>query len=195
MVIELVGTANEHLRYLRPGGMTMTSSDLKKRLEELRKLAPYDRDVAAYVCNWGGLTAQQVQTLYEPVLPYAAHAMEKVASTALNQPDRYEELLSKAAALNPSDYFKLGDYFAARKQDALAAKYYEKGTESDPDTVRASNHAAYLPNLPGSRAVPQRAHSGRSETSPDGGADRFHCRVRAGILQANRNAEQQLNRD
>ena len=118
--------------------------NFKDWLNHWRELAPYDRDVSAYVCRWGGLTSKQVKEVYEPVLPYSCFGLEKIASTALNEPARYEELLAKAATLNPSDYFKLGDYFVGRKEEVLAAKYYEMGNESDPDSVRASNHACWL---------------------------------------------------
>jgi tetratricopeptide (TPR) repeat protein len=138
-----IGTAdNPHARLnLR---FAMVGPSFKAWLDKWRELAPYDPDVSAYVLRWGNLTTEQIVALYDPVLPYAAFAMEKVASTALNQPARYEELLSKAAVLNPSDYFKLGDYFVERKQDVLAAKYHELGNEFDQDAVLASNHAAWL---------------------------------------------------
>ena len=77
-------------------------------------------------------------------MPYAAYAMEAFARTAQDQPANYEELMSRAAELNPSDYFKLGEYFMARKQDALAVKYYERGSHSDPDSLSAAAHADWL---------------------------------------------------
>jgi tetratricopeptide (TPR) repeat protein len=61
-----------------------------------------------------------------------------------DQPDHYEQLLSRAAALDPADYFKLGEYFAKLDLDDKAATYYEKGNTLCPDVVLASYYADWL---------------------------------------------------
>jgi tetratricopeptide (TPR) repeat protein len=70
--------------------------------------------------------------------------MRKVAGTVLNQPDQYEPLLARSAAIDPSDYFTLADYFAARAQDDKAAQYYEQGNKLSPDPVDVAAHANWL---------------------------------------------------
>ncbi len=72
--------------------------------------------------------------------------MMTVANTpeVTNNPEKYEQLLSAAAELNPADYFTLGWYFANRNLDDKAAAAYEKGNTLCPDSVLASYYAGWL---------------------------------------------------
>jgi tetratricopeptide (TPR) repeat protein len=109
-------------------------------------MAPYDSDIDWYIwkTKYGQKpTYEQASKLFQPILAYNYYAMEKVAATVKDQPVNYEQLMSKAALLNPSDYFKLADYFEQRDEDK-AAGLIEKGNAQDPDSVRASYYASWL---------------------------------------------------
>jgi tetratricopeptide (TPR) repeat protein len=115
-------------------------------VDKLHEIAPYDRNIAWYIWKTKYKTKptyEQASTLFQPVLSYDYFAMEKVADTVEDQPVKYEQLMFKAAELNPSDYFKLADYFEPRNDDK-AAGYIEKGNSQDPDSVRASDYASWL---------------------------------------------------
>jgi hypothetical protein len=50
------------------------------------------------------------------MLAYDQYAMGTVANTVLDQPEKYEALVSRVAELDPSYYFALGEYCAAPLQ-------------------------------------------------------------------------------
>jgi tetratricopeptide (TPR) repeat protein len=115
-------------------------------VDKLHEMAPYDRNIAWYIWKTKYRTKptyEQASSLFQRVLPYDYYAMEKVADTVQDQPAKYEQLMSQAAELNPSDYFKLADYFEPQNDDK-AAGYIEKGNSLDPDSVRASYYASWL---------------------------------------------------
>lgn len=115
-------------------------------VERLHVMAPYDCDIAWYIwANKYNRTPnhEQALELYRPVLEYDDNAMQKVAESVRNNPLEYEKLMSRAAQINPSLYFSLGDYFSESNPDK-AAGYLEKGTALDPDSVRAANRALWL---------------------------------------------------
>ncbi len=123
--------------------------DSKTLLAQLHDLAPYDSDIAYFILRQTGGDSpgyEQSTNLFQPVLAYANYAMISVADTPeiSRQPDRYEQLLTRAAALDPSDFFTLGDYFVKLNLDDKAATYYEKGNALCPDTVLASYSANWL---------------------------------------------------
>jgi tetratricopeptide (TPR) repeat protein len=120
-------------------------SDSVARLDSLHEIAPYDRDISDFILKTkfaSHPTEDQAVNLLQPVLPFATYAMESVAATvAATDPDRYEALMSQAAALDPALYFTLGNYFARAQQDDKAAQYYQKGDEKGSDSVLASYYA------------------------------------------------------
>jgi tetratricopeptide (TPR) repeat protein len=116
-------------------------------VDKLHDLAPYDENIAWYI--WKTKyhqkpTYEEALALYQPVLAYDDEAMEKVAAPLQDQPAKYVELMSRAAAVNPSDYFTLADYYTARQEDDQAAASIEKGNAHDPDSVRAAEYASWL---------------------------------------------------
>jgi tetratricopeptide (TPR) repeat protein len=122
-------------------------SDANTRIDTMHALAPYDRNISYNLIRIEYKkqpTYEQCQEVYKLVLPYATYAMAAVADTVQNQPDRYEALMSRAAALDPARYYNLGEYFQARQMEDKAAKYYEKGNELCSDRVNASYHARWL---------------------------------------------------
>ncbi len=121
--------------------------DSEALFDKLHEMAPYDSNITWYIWKTKYKekpTYDQASTLFHPVLSYDCQAMRKVANSVKEQPARYEQLLSQAAELNPSDYFTLADYCADRNEDDKAATYIEKGNSLDPDSVRASYHASWL---------------------------------------------------
>jgi len=115
-------------------------------LDKLHELAPYDGNLTWNIWRIkynSNPTHEQASSLFQPALAYQYFAMEKVADTLKDQPASYEQLMSNAAAINPSDYFKLADYFEPRDADK-AAGYIEKGNSLDPDSIRASYSASWL---------------------------------------------------
>jgi tetratricopeptide (TPR) repeat protein len=121
--------------------------DSAARLDTLHDAAPYDRDISYFILKTkynSRPTEEQATALLQPVLPYAAYAMETVAATvAVNNPGKYEKLVSQAATLDPALYFTLGNYFVRQQQDDKAAQYYQKGDESGSDSVLASYYAGW----------------------------------------------------
>src|SRR6185369_2305077 len=75
--------------------------------------------------------------------PYSCYAMRAVADSLSQQPEEYEKLMLQAAALNPAYFYNLGNYFANRGEEDKAAKYYERGSDADPDSVRIARFALW----------------------------------------------------
>ena len=122
-------------------------SDASVRIAAMHALAPYDHNISYNLIRTEYKkhpTYEQCQEVYKLVLPYATYAMAAVAGTIQDQPDRYEELMSRAAAPDPARYYNLGNYFQARQMEDKAAKYFEKGNELCSDSVSASYHASWL---------------------------------------------------
>ena len=120
--------------------------DFFQRLDALHKLAPYDRQISFKIYSMKYKktpTTQQAEELYGSVLPFATYAMTRVADTVKDQPDRYEKLMTNAAALNPVYFFKLGEYFLGRNEDDKTAEYYKKGEERCADAVKSSYYAPW----------------------------------------------------
>jgi tetratricopeptide (TPR) repeat protein len=115
-------------------------------LDKLHEMAPYDGDITWYIWKTkyhSKPTYEQAVALFRPTLSYDYHAMGRVAETVQDQPDKYEQLMSRAAEFNPSDYFTLANYFEQRNADK-AAGYIEKGNSQCPDSVLASYSASWL---------------------------------------------------
>lgn len=121
--------------------------DSQALLQKLHDLAPYNHDLVWYILKTkyhNHPTYAEATNLYGPVLPYAVYAMDAVAKTLQDQPDKYEQLMSKAAKIDPADYFTLGNYFAARGEDDKAADYYQHGKDKCMDSVEAATCAPWM---------------------------------------------------
>jgi tetratricopeptide (TPR) repeat protein len=138
------GTAYDILPRLNHPSLT-GRPDATARLDALHDIAPSDRNISQFILKTkynNRPTEEQAAALFEPVLLYAVYAMETVAATvADSNPDKYELLMSQAAALDPVVYFTLGNYFVRQKQDDKAAQYYQKGDDAGSDSVLASYYA------------------------------------------------------
>jgi len=128
----------------------VSGPEATQRIAQLHARAPYDRNITynllrlAYPKQGKQPTYEQCQEAYKSVLPYATYAMEAVADTIQDQPDRYEALMAQASAPDPARYYILGDYFQDRQMDDKAAKYYEKGVQQCLDRVSAASKANWL---------------------------------------------------
>jgi tetratricopeptide (TPR) repeat protein len=139
------GTAYNPLPRLDHPSLTRRP-DSEAMLDKLHEMAPYDGDITWYIWKTKYNSKpgyEQAVALFQPTLAYDYHAMGRVADTIQDQPEKYEQLLSKAAELNPSDYFTLADYFEQRNGDK-AAGYIERGNSQCPDSVLASYSASWL---------------------------------------------------
>ena len=121
-------------------------ADAVARFEQLHELAPYDCRIIGYLLNnrfKPAPTYEQATNLFQALLPYCTYAMRRSAELARNQPEQYEKLMLRAAALDPVSYYILGDYEIDRQDEDLGAKYIDQACDADQDTVRASNHAVW----------------------------------------------------
>jgi tetratricopeptide (TPR) repeat protein len=120
--------------------------DAVARFEQLHAWAPYDCRIAHFILAKKynqGPTYGQALAFYGELLPYSVYALETMADTAYDQPERYEMLMLQAAELNPAYYYNLGDYALAHHHEDKAAEYTDKACDLDPDSVRVSNHARW----------------------------------------------------
>jgi tetratricopeptide (TPR) repeat protein len=115
-----------------------------RRVTEVHAMAPYNLDLCRYIVDQQlnkTPTFEQAKSLYELLLPYSVPAMRAVAATLQAEPQRYEEMMEKAAALDPTAYHELGDFAWSRNETNKAITYYDKAAEKNPDTVAESWHA------------------------------------------------------
>ena len=137
-VYDLYARLNQPGLYQRP--------DIAAVIEKLHQLAPYDFRVLYYIMmqKYGGHPGYAEATnLYQRVLPYSLAAVQMVANSVTNDPDRYEHFLLQAAQLDPGNYFTLGDYELARHEEDHAATDYDKGADADPDAVEVASYASW----------------------------------------------------
>jgi tetratricopeptide (TPR) repeat protein len=116
-------------------------------LEAIHEQAPYQFSLCFHLAakKYGPkATHEQLQTIYRPVLDYSVQAMVNVANAALDRPETYEALVTRAARLAPAHYFALGDYFVGKGEDGKAAGYYQQGVDLASDAVLAANHSRWL---------------------------------------------------
>jgi len=114
--------------------------------EKLHALAPYDCRVSEVLVDdkYGGKPSyDQATALFQAELPYSLTALKTIASTVVNEPDRYEKLMLQAAQLDPACYYDLAYKAIARANDDLAAKYLDQAAAGDSDSVRVANQSVW----------------------------------------------------
>lgn len=115
-------------------------------LAGLHAQAPYDWYLAYYILgrtNNGHPTAEQASAMLRELLPFHCEAMAFVAQTETGDPARYEQLMTRAAGINPQFYISLGRYFDARQDTEKTAEYYQKVTQL-ADAVSGANCSLWL---------------------------------------------------
>jgi hypothetical protein len=121
--------------------------DTLSALERLHELAPYDRTVAQELIKLKYTNRPKLadlQEIYRPVMDYDASVMGLLAAQMTGQPEEYENLIKRAAGIDPAYNYTLASYFARRNETRKAADYYETAMEKDTDSVRMANHAEWL---------------------------------------------------
>jgi tetratricopeptide (TPR) repeat protein len=121
--------------------------DAAKWLDELHVRAPFDWNLNYYLLRNrfnNTPTYDEAVALFGASAAYNTLAMGWLARAVKDQPEKYEAVMLRSAAVDPRDYFALGDFFAARKEDDKAAGYYEKGGAASPDTIEMASHAKWL---------------------------------------------------
>lgn len=114
--------------------------------EQLHQIAPYSGMISDELIHFkyrDKATYEQLEQIYAPTLDYAPDPIRRCAAAIKDNPERWEQLMLKAAALQPMYYGNLSRYFEKR-DEAKAAAYGEKSFELDPDKVRVSNDAQWL---------------------------------------------------
>lgn len=117
--------------------------------ERLYALAPYDTDVVAALLrfkrhNGESTDCEQLAAVYRPTLDYAPAGFVRMAAAARTNAPLYEKYMIQAAKLTPKYFFRLGDYFVARKEDDKAAGFYEQGVALWLDSVGVANGCSWL---------------------------------------------------
>jgi hypothetical protein len=123
----------------------VSQRDTVQRLDQLLEIAPYDRKLKTYLINTRhkrNPTHEQALALYRPMLDYSTYAMALVANTVEDEPQRYEELMQKAAALDADYYFNLTDYFSD-SNEAKALNYFEKANAEGGNSIRMTSYASW----------------------------------------------------
>jgi len=116
-------------------------------LEQLHARAPYDNDISFNLVRikyHDQATFEQEEEIYRPVLDFASGQMYELSRKLTENPDQYEKLLSKAAAINPYRYYNLGEFFAGLDREGKAVFYLQKAMELCPDAVAAARQAGWL---------------------------------------------------
>jgi tetratricopeptide (TPR) repeat protein len=121
-------------------------ADVVKKFEQMHDWAPWDNRISDFILRrkYGKQTTyEQAMDMFQPTLGWSIYAMRWVASTIPNETERYEEIMLKAAKLDPSAYYDLA-YRANRLKDYdKAALYYDKACDNDPNAIRVANNALW----------------------------------------------------
>jgi len=133
--------------------------DSAQQLDKLVEAAPFDTFLKTYLVNtrYGrNPTYEQAMALYRPVLDYSTRAVALVANAARDQPGRYEELMLRAAALDPDYYFNLASYFQDNNEDK-ALQYFEKANAAGGNSIRMTIFASWAIRVYLRNKQPQKA--------------------------------------
>ena len=165
--------------------------DAAQVLGELHELAPYEEHISQQLLNLkyqGKETYAQVEEVYRPLLEYSSEENRNLASYAKSNPTVYEQVMLRNAKLNPGGYFTLAKYFADRKQDEKAARYYEQGIELDTDAVRMSLNCNWLV-----RYYFQKGEKAKAEALADRAAEVYSnagLRAKADLMELEENYDE-----
>jgi len=116
-------------------------------LDKLHARAPYDWSLNYYLLRnryKEAPTYAQASQLFGDAAAYDTRTMTWLAEAQKDKPDQYEFFMARAAAVNPSYYFSLANYFVKRGEDDKAAGYHEKGNKLVLDSVEISNNSLWL---------------------------------------------------
>lgn len=125
----------------------ISRGDAIAKFEQMHEMAPYDCRISDYILKNkynDHPTYQQAMALYHEVMDYSLTSLRWLASASYDDAKQYEDFMTRAAKLDPSCYYALGDYAARQSDQDKAAGFYQKAYDGDEDRVRASNYALWL---------------------------------------------------
>ena len=140
------GTAYNPLPRLNHPSL-VNQPDTVKRLEALLRLAPYDTDLIfnlLRIRDGEKSTAEQISTAYAAVMDFNPAPYRRLAKQNKADPVAYEKFIRIAAAIDPSNYEELADFYldAGREKDAATA--FAQWISLELDDVSIANRAAWL---------------------------------------------------
>ena len=116
-----------------------------QRLDALLAMAPHDKVLKTYLVNTRYKHKPdfaQAMALFQPILDYSTYAMFFVANRSDTEPVRREELILKAAAIDPDYYFDLASSLGDRDR-SRALQYFEKAVDSGADSLHMASVAQW----------------------------------------------------
>lgn len=125
----------------------ISRGDVIAKFEQLHEVAPYDCRISDFILKKKyneRPTYEQAMALYHEVMDYSLTSLRWLASASYNDPKQYEDFMTRAAQLDPSCYYAIGDYAFNHKDQEKAARFYQKAYDGDQDRVRASRYASWL---------------------------------------------------
>lgn len=84
------------------------------------------------------------EAAYRNLAAYNLEAMQTIAKVQESQPAAYAATMQQICALDPDEYFTLGEWYVAHRQPEQAAEAYQKGVNLGEDRINASNNCAWL---------------------------------------------------
>jgi tetratricopeptide (TPR) repeat protein len=121
-------------------------SNLMSIYDELHRMAPFDSDLNDLLWRHkmqDGASLQEQETLLSPMLDYSSWALLRVARSSSNDLARSETLLTRAAEIDPLQYWALGG-LVMNVEDDKAVKYFEKARSLGVDPVTGTRYAQFL---------------------------------------------------
>ena len=120
---------------------------------DLRSLAPDSYLIASWIVltkldHGGHMTKDEEQALLSPFFDYNANSLAYFRSLSNKQTDfddaTLEQILRKQSALDPDEYFNLGDFLQTHGKIAEAADAYRNGVKQANDQVLVANNVRPL---------------------------------------------------
>lgn len=121
--------------------------DFIARVERMHQLAPYDEIVShnlLRIREGSKKTAAQVEAVYAAVLDYQSTPLLTLADLSEGDPERQEKWIRKAAALEPSSYRQLAQFYIAHGREEEGATAYLEWMNNEVDEVAVANSADWL---------------------------------------------------
>lgn len=122
-------------------------ADVVARVERMHRLAPYDEIVShnlLRVREGEKQTAAQVEKIYAAGLDYQASPLLLLGRLSKGDPQQQEKWIRKAAALEPSAYWHLAQFYITQRREDEAAEAYVEWIANEVDDVSVANSADWL---------------------------------------------------
>jgi hypothetical protein len=117
--------------------------------DALFALAPYNYEVL-YSHVWKKFRdhppIEAAETAMAPIAGFNLQAMHYLTNNEYQASPKYPETMERIAALDPTEYFSLGNYHVMHAQSERAAAAFKKGIELSPDRVAMANDCEWYVN-------------------------------------------------